>query len=378
MDYCLLGKSGLEFRICLGGMTFGEEWGWGASKDECRKIFDSYVKSGGNFIDTANKYTEGTSEKYIGEFIASDRDRFVLATKYTSNIRRGDPNAGGNHRKSLVQSLDASLKRLNTDYIDLYWVHAWDPLTPVEEVLRVLDDMVKAGKIHYIGISNAPAWIISQANTLADQRGWTRFTGLQIEYNLIERTSERELLPMANSFDIGITAWSPLGGGMLTGKYDDKRNPSRQQEYQKQQMNLSEEGRMIVINSRSGDPINAMFKDKELSIIEEVRKIASEIQCTPSQVALNWVRQRRIGRNRIIPIVGARKASQIDENLACLDFELTKEHLQRLDDVSKVDLGFPHDFLASERVSDIVYGGTLSSIYNHRLQDLFFLLPYLI
>src|ERR687887_2452388 len=225
MKYYLLGKSGLRVsEICLGAMTFGEEWGWGASKEECHKIFNSYVDAGGNFIDTANKYTEGTSEKYIREFIASDRDRFVLATKYTSNTRRADPNAGGNHRKNMIQSLEASLKRLNTDYIDLYWVHAWDPLTPTEEMMRALDDMVRAGKILYIGVSDAPAWIVSQANTLASLKGWTEFTGLQIEYSLIERTSERELLPMASALDVGVTAWSPLGGGVLTGKYRRKRN----------------------------------------------------------------------------------------------------------------------------------------------------------
>src|SRR6188472_3405035 len=223
MKYSLLGKSGLRVsELCLGAMTFGEEWGWGASKEECHKIFNAYVDAGGNFIDTANKYTEGTSEKYIGEFIESDRDRFVLATKYTSNTRRGDPNAGGNHRKNMTQSLEASLKRLNTDYIDLYWVHAWDPLTPIEEMMRALDDMVRAGKILYIGISDAPAWIVSQANTVANLRGWTEFTGLQIEYSLIERTPERELLPMASALDIGVTAWSPLGGGVLTGKYNNK------------------------------------------------------------------------------------------------------------------------------------------------------------
>src|SRR5919112_5528669 len=217
MKYHLLGKSGLRVsELCLGAMTFGEEWGWGASKDECRKIFDTYVNAGGNFIDTANKYTEGTSEKYIGEFISSDREQFVLATKYTSNTRRGDPNAGGNHRKNLVQSLKASLERLKTDYIDLYWVHAWDPLTPIEETMRSLDDMVRAGKVLYIGISDTPAWIVSQANTIANLRGWTEFTSIQIEYSLIERTSERELLPMANAMVFGGAGRASVSGGGLS------------------------------------------------------------------------------------------------------------------------------------------------------------------
>ena len=319
MKYHLLGKSGLRVsELCQGAMTFGEEWGWGASKDESRKIFDAYVSAGGNFIDTANKYTEGTSEKYIGEFISSNREQFVLPTKYTSNMRRGDPNAGGNHRKSLVQSLEGSLKRLNTDYIDLYWVHAWDPLTPVEELMRALDDMIRKGKILYAGISDAPAWLISQANTLADLRGWTPFTGLQVEYSLLQRTAERDLLPMANALDIGVTAWSPLAGGLLTGKYYNKKNETEVR--QKQEQNASEQGRLIVVSSRSGDPVNIVFKDKDMLIIEEVSKIANEIGCTPGQIALNWIRQQQKGRNRIIPIVGARNAYQIKENLECLSF----------------------------------------------------------
>jgi aryl-alcohol dehydrogenase-like predicted oxidoreductase len=366
----LLGKSGLRVsELCLGAMTFGEEWGWGASKEECHKIFNAYVDAGGNFIDTANKYTEGTSEKYIGEFIASDRDRFVLATKYTSNTRRGDPNAGGNHRKNMIQSLETSLKRLNTDYIDLYWVHAWDPLTPIEEMMRALDDMVRAGKILYIGISDAPAWIVSQANTLANLKGWTEFTGLQIEYSLIERTPERELLPMADALNIGVTAWSPLGGGVLTGKYK-KSNREEQQ-----QQNSSSSSSTTVVaqegNSRlevQNEFANRVLNDRNMLIAQEVSKIAKEIGCSAAQVALNWVRQQNImspaGKNKIIPIIGARKETQIKDNLACLEFELTSEQMQRLNEVSKIELGFPHDFLNSEMIKDIIYGGTYSLIRN--------------
>ena len=370
MKYQLLGKSGLRVsELCLGAMTFGEEWGWGASKEECHKIFNAYVDAGGNFIDTANKYTEGTSEKYIGEFIASDRDRFVLATKYTSNTRRGDPNAGGNHRKNMIQSLEASLKRLNTDYIDLYWVHAWDPLTPIEEMMRALDDMVRAGKILYIGVSDAPAWIVSQANTLANLKGWTEFTGLQIEYSLIERTPERELLPMADALNIGVTAWSPLGGGVLTGKYK-KSNREEQQ-----QQNTSSSSSTTVVaqegNSRlevQNEFANRVLNDRNTLIAQEVSKIAKEIGCSAAQVALNWVRQQNImspaGKNKIIPIIGARKETQIKDNLACLEFELTSEQMQRLNEVSKIELGFPHDFLNSEMIKDIIYGGTYSLIRN--------------
>ncbi|MFL6456360.1 MAG: aldo/keto reductase [Nitrososphaeraceae archaeon] len=370
MKYQLLGKSGLRVsELCLGAMTFGEEWGWGASKEECHKIFNAYVDAGGNFIDTANKYTEGTSEKYIGEFIASDRDRFVLATKYTSNTRRGDPNAGGNHRKNMIQSLEASLKRLNTDYIDLYWVHAWDPLTPIEEMMRALDDMVRAGKILYIGVSDAPAWIVSQANTLANLKGWTEFTGLQIEYSLIERTPERELLPMADALNIGVTAWSPLGGGVLTGKY----NKSNREEQQQQNTSSSSSTTVVAQEGNSrlevqNEFANRVLNDRSMLIAQEVSKIAKEIGCSAAQVALNWVRQQNImspaGKNKIIPIIGARKETQIKDNLACLEFELTSEQMQRLNEVSKIELGFPHDFLNSEMIKDIIYGGTYSLIRN--------------
>jgi aryl-alcohol dehydrogenase-like predicted oxidoreductase len=370
VKYQLLGKSGLRVsELCLGAMTFGEEWGWGASKEECHKIFNAYVDAGGNFIDTANKYTEGTSEKYIGEFIASDRDRFVLATKYTSNTRRGDPNAGGNHRKNMIQSLEASLKRLNTDYIDLYWVHAWDPLTPIEEMMRALDDMVRAGKILYIGVSDAPAWIVSQANTLANLKGWTEFTGLQIEYSLIERTPERELLPMADALNIGVTAWSPLGGGVLTGKY----NKSNREEQQQQNTSSSSSTTVVAQEGNSrlevqNEFANRVLNDRNMLIAQEVSKIAKEIGCSAAQVALNWVRQQNImspaGKNKIIPIIGARKETQIKDNLACLEFELTSEQMQRLNEVSKIELGFPHDFLNSEMIKDIIYGGTYSLIRN--------------
>ena len=369
----LLGKSGLRVsELCLGAMTFGEEWGWGASKEECHKIFNAYVDAGGNFIDTANKYTEGTSEKYIGEFIASDRDRFVLATKYTSNTRRGDPNAGGNHRKNMIQSLEASLKRLNTDYIDLYWVHAWDPLTPIEEMMRALDDMVRSGKILYIGVSDAPAWIVSQVNTLANLRGWTEFTGLQIEYSLIERTAERELLPMADALNIGVTAWSPLGGGVLTGKYN-KSNREEQQQTQQQNTSSSSSTAFVAQEGNSRLEVQNEFasrvlNDRNMLIAQEVSKIAKEIGCSAAQVALNWVRQQNImspaGKNKIIPIIGARKETQIKDNLSCLEFELTSEQMQRLNEVSKIELGFPHDFLNSEMIKDIIYGGTYSLIRN--------------
>lgn len=347
MRYKLLGKSGLRVsELCLGTMTFGEEWGFGADKDESKRVFDAFAETGGNFIDTANKYTNGTSEKYVGEFIASGRDKFVLATKYTLSMDPDDPNASGNHRKNLVQSVEASLKRLGTEYIDLLWVHAWDPMTPVEEFMRALDDLVSAGKVFYVGISDAPAWIVSRANTLAELRGWSPFVGLQIKYNLIDRTPERDLLPMAKTLDIGVTAWSPLGGGVLTGKYN--RQSSDPRRYTPE------------------DPFGKMMlNDRNLAIASKVQQMAADIGRTPSQVALRWLVQQN-DRGIIIPIIGARSKNQLVDNLACLDFEIAAGQLEELDSLSRIDLGFPHDFLEYEEVRSTVYGNTLSLIDNHR------------
>ena len=339
MNYKLFGKSGLRVsELALGTMTFGEEWGWGVNKEESQKVFDTYANAGGNFIDTANRYTEGTSEKFVGEFIASDREHFVVATKYTLFMRRDDPNFSGNHRKNMVQALEASLKRLDTDFIDLYWLHAWDFTTPEDEVLRALDDMVRAGKILYIGISDTPAWIVSRMNAIAELRGWTQFTGLQIKYSLLERTVERELLPMARKLDMAVTPWAVLGGGILSGKYNK---------------NKDEEGRAKIYKS---------INDDNLRIAAEVIKAADEIGKTPSQVALNWVRQQP---GVIIPIIGAKTEEQLKDNLECLNFTLSEKHMNQLSEASKIDMGFPHDFLASETIVDIIYGGTYNDIINH-------------
>lgn len=349
MRYKLLGKSGLRVsEVCLGTMTFGEDWGWGASVDESRKIFDTFVEAGGNFLDTANGYTDGSSEKIVGEFIAQDRERFVVATKYSFPLRmnesKGDPNASGNHRKNLIQSLEGSLKRLNTDYIDLFWLHAWDFTTPVEEVMRSLDDVVRQGKVLYIGISDAPAWIIAQANTIAQYQGWTQFVALQIEYNLIQRTPERDLLPMAKALDLAVTPWSPLAGGVLTGKYNKPLQAGEEQ------------GRMANFPAGS-------ISERSLAIAEVVGQVASETGRTASQVALAWLQAQS---GIIIPIIGARKLTQFQDNLASLDVTLSSEHLQRLNEVSQIELGFPHDFLQSDIIRDRLFGGTYSTIDNHR------------
>ncbi|MFN6477340.1 aldo/keto reductase [Nostoc sp. DedQUE07] len=349
MRYKLLGKSGLRVsELSLGTMTFGEDWGWGASVDESRKIFDSYAEAGGNFIDTANGYTDGSSEKIVGELIAKERERFVVATKYSFPLRmndqKGDPNASGNHRKNLIQSLEGSLKRLNTDYIDLFWLHAWDFTTPIEEVLRSLDDVVRQGKVLYIGISDTPAWIVSQANTIAHYQGWTQFVALQIEYSLIQRTPERDLLPLAKAFDLAVTPWSPLGGGVLTGKYNRSSQGG------------AEQGRL--------ETLGGGISEKNLAIAEVVSQVAAEIGHTPSQVALAWLRAQS---GVIIPIIGARKLTQFQDNLASIEVTLSPEHLQRLDEISQIELGFPHDFLYNDVIRDRLFGGTFNTIKNHRI-----------
>ena len=339
MNYKLLGKSGLRVsELALGTMTFGEEWGWGSNKEESKKVFDTYAEAGGNFIDTANRYTEGTSEKFVGEFVASDRDHFVVATKYTLYMRKDDPNFSGNHRKNMVRSLDESLKRLKTDYIDLYWVHAWDYTTPEEEVLRALDDMIRAGKILYIGISDTPAWIVSRMNAIAELRGWAQFVALQIKYSLLERTVERELLPMARKLDLAVTPWAVIGGGILSGKYNK---------------NKDEQGRA---------QLNKTIKEEHLKIAEKVIGVSNEIDCSPSQVAINWVRQQP---GVIIPIIGAKTQAQINDNINCLKFSLNEEQINELSEVSKIDLGFPHTFLSSDNIRNLTFGGTYDKIDNH-------------
>jgi aryl-alcohol dehydrogenase-like predicted oxidoreductase len=333
MRYRLLGKSGLRAsELCLGTMTFGEDWGWGASKEESRKIFDAFANAGGNFVDTACNYTNGTSEKFVGEFIASDRDHFIVATKYTLTERKTDPNFGGNHRKNLMRSIDSSLKRLNTDFIDVLYLHMWDGMTPIDEVMRALDDLVRAGKVLYIGISDTPAWVLSQANTLAEWRGWSRFVALQVPYSLADRAVERDLLPMARAHEMAILTWGILEGGELTGKY----------------------------NTPSSDPKRSSDTSDEIkTLATTVMQLAKEIGRTPAQVAINWVRQQP---GNIIPIIGARSERQFSDNLGCLDFRLTAEQLTRVSEASPISLGFPHSFLSSSHVRGLIFGDTFALI----------------
>lgn len=348
MNYQLLGNSGLRVSdICLGTMTFGNDWGWGAAEDESRKIYDAYRAAGGNFIDTANIYTNGSSEKLVGDFIAGHRGEMVVATKYTNSAGvlsgkpASDPNAGGNQRKNMVQAVEGSLKRLKTDYIDLYWLHIWDQITPAEEVMRAFDDLVRAGKILYIGISDAPAWVVAKSNTLAQLRGWTRFIGLQIEYSLLERTVERELIPMAKDQNMTVLAWSPLRYGTLTGKYLPENKPQSEKEGARMHSEMMK---------RSGFPSDESTE----AVVREVVAIGKELGVSAAQVSLAWLRSRTVP---VIPIVGATKLHQFEDNLASLNVTLSPEQLSRLNEVSAVSLGFPNDMFSRDSVRAIVYAG---------------------
>ncbi|MEZ4451338.1 MAG: aldo/keto reductase [Nannocystaceae bacterium] len=337
LRYRLLGRSGLRVsQICLGTMSFGERWGFGADEATSHKVLDLFSEAGGNFIDTANKYHQGHTEEILGAWLRGGegrRDRSVVATKYTLSMDHVDPNASGNHRKNLARSVEGSLRRLQTDYIDLLWVHAFDDLTPYEETIRGLDDLVRSGKVLYIGISDAPAWVVSAANVQAELRGWSQFVGLQIEYSLLQRTPERDLLPMAEHFGLSILAWAPLGGGVLTGKY-------------------TRGGEMDSLRSQ-GNAMRGRTSERNLAIAREVDAVADELGVTSAQVAVAWVGGRDY---RYLPIVGARKPEQLADALAGAAVELSADQRQRLDKVSEVSLGFPHDFLGSPPVQDLVRG----------------------
>ncbi|MEI5102715.1 aldo/keto reductase [Streptomyces sp. PmtG] len=331
--YRLLGRSGLRVSpLALGAATFGTEWGWGAERDEARKLFDLYVERGGNFIDTAATYTDGSSERLLGEFARDHRESLVLATKYTTHRRPGDPNAGGPHRKNLFASVESSLRRLNTDYIDVLYLHVWDDTTPVEEILRGMDDLVRQGKVLYVAVSNLPAWQASRMQAIADLRGWSPLVALQIEYSLIQRTGERDLIPMAREMGLGVVPYSPMGGGVLTGKY------SRE--------DLSGAGSGSDGSTRKS--FNASLgwvTERTLAVADVVKEVATEVGRTPAQVALAWTLRNP---DVTAPIIGARTPGQLLDNLGALEVDLAASHLARLDQAGAIDLGYPHTYLASD------------------------------
>jgi aryl-alcohol dehydrogenase-like predicted oxidoreductase len=320
MRYKLFGTSGLRVsELFLGAMTFGEQGGVGAPPEECRRIVDAYADAGGNVIDTAINYRGGASEEIVGEVLEGRRDRFVLATKYTVSRDRDDPNAAGNHRKNLRLSLETSLRRLRTDYIDIYWVHMWDRHTPAEETMRALDEQVRAGKILYTGISDTPAWLISRANTLADWHEWTAFAGVQAPYSLLRRDIEREIFPMAESLGLTVAAWSPLADGILSGKFTGTRAAG---------------------NGTRIDP--ATLSQHQHAVAATVQEVAAGLGATPAQVAIAWTRARS---RAIHPIIGARRLDQLLDNLGAADLELPAEAVTRLDSITELDLGFPATFI---------------------------------
>ena len=347
MRYRLLGRSGVRVsELCLGAMVFGDErGGWGATREEAAAIVGSFSEAGGNFIDTANFYAGGESERIIGELIRPDRDRWVVGTKYALSSDRSDPNAGGTHRKSLHRSIDGSLERLGTDYIDLYWVHIWDAYTQVEEVVNALDDLVRAGKVLYLGISDTPAWIVSRAVTLAEQRGSTPFTALQVPYSLVERTVERELLRMARGLDLAVTGWAPLGGGLLTGRYgSDRERPT--------------DTRLAAIGGKYEEEA---VSERNLLVADALNEVAEARGATSSQVAIAWVRAQQ-HRAVTIPIVGTRTRAQLVDNLAACEIELERAELARLDEASRVAPGFPANFGGAS----MAHGDTFERVDDHR------------
>jgi len=338
VNYKLLGTTGLRVsELCLGTMTFGEDWGWGASKEESRKIFEAFRAAGGTFIDTSSNYTNGTAERFVGEFVAGSRDSFVIATKYT--LRRpgsdmGDLNAGGNHRKNMLRTVEESLKRLNTDVIDVLYLHMWDRSTPIEEVLRGLDDLVRDGKILYAGISDTPAWVVSQGQAIAGLRGWTSFAAYQAEYSLLERGAESDVLPMTRTLGLSVLAFGLLGGGVFSGKFNRPGGP--------------------------GEPTRVKQASKEeQAMAAVVQQVADEVGHSPSQVAINWVRQQS---PNIIPILGARREAQVLDNLGVLEFSLSPEHLKRLADANPQKPTYPHTFWNDYVRHDLIYGDRVDDL----------------
>jgi aryl-alcohol dehydrogenase-like predicted oxidoreductase len=343
-DYVTLGRSGLRVSpLTLGTMTFGTEWGWGTEENISRDVFNLYIDAGGNFIDTADLYTAGTSEKMVGKFISerSLRDRVVLATKFTFNSEPGNPNAGGNGRKNIYRALEGSLNRLQTDFIDLYWLHAWDTLTPVEEVVSTLNDLVRQGKIRHYGFSDTPAWYVARAQTLAELQGKERLIALQLEYSLVERNIEREHIPVAQELGIGILPWSPLAGGFLAGKYKRSGNTG------------VGDGRHEVTKN-SGNPAFNKFTEHNWQVLDALLQVAKQMNKPPAQVALNWVATQP---GITSTIIGATKQAQLNDNLAALDFEIPAEQRRRLDEASALEPIQPYIFYGSN-IQHMVTGGT--------------------
>jgi aryl-alcohol dehydrogenase-like predicted oxidoreductase len=345
-DYVMLGRSGLRVSpLCLGTMTFGTDWGWGADETQARTLFDRYLDLGGNFVDSADGYTGGKSERWLGDMIKArtSRDRIVLATKFTFSGEAGNPNAGGNGRKNIYRALEGSLRRLGTDYVDLYWLHCWDMHTPIEEVASTLTDLVRAGKVRNIGLSDVPAWYAARYQTLAEKNGWEPLAALQLEYSLIERSIEREHVPMARSLGMAVLPWSPLASGFLAGKY------------QRSESGTSGEGRIDKVKDTNNPVFQKLANPSEKSwnTLETVRTIARELERSPAEVALAWV----IGQPGITStILGATKLAQLESNIGALAVELDAEQRARLDQVSALESVHPYMYFG-DIFQGMIHGG---------------------
>ncbi|MDJ0567567.1 MAG: aldo/keto reductase [Pleurocapsa sp. MO_192.B19] len=342
-NYYTLGRSGLRVsRLALGTMTFGTEWGWGADRQTAQTLFNDYVDAGGNFLDTADLYTNGTSETWLGEFIAERdlRDKMVIATKFSYNAEPGNPNAGGNGRKNILRAVEGSLKRLNTDYIDLYLLHTWDKITPAEEVMRTLDDLVRSGKVRYVGLSDVPAWYASRAQTISELRGYETLSTLQLEYSLVERNIENEFVPFGTEHGMGIMVWSPLASGLLSGKYRPSEGGGMG------------EGRLEATKNVN-NPAFQKFTERNWKIVAELEAIAKEMGHSMAQVAVNWAANQP-GIASVI--VGATKTHQLKDNLQALDFTIPQELLTRLNEASSPELKFPYFFFSAE-MQAMLHGG---------------------
>jgi aryl-alcohol dehydrogenase-like predicted oxidoreductase len=343
--YTLLGRTGLRVSpFCLGTMTFGTEWGWGSPKETAYAILDRYLAHGGNFIDTADGYTGGSSESILGEYFTDTkrRDEVVLATKFTFNARPGDPNAGGNGRKNVMRALDASLRRLRTDYVDLYWLHAWDGLTPVEEVMHTFDSLVRSGKVRYVGLSDVPAWYVARAQTIAELRGMERIAALQLEYNLVSRSIEREHIPAALALGMGVCPWSPLASGFLTGKYGRNGNAAQG------------DGRLEALQASAHPVVKNLFTPKNWAIVDKLVAISKEIERTPAEVAIAWI-TRRPGVTSTL--IGATSLEQLDKNLNALEVTIPKALSDQLEAVSRPEPAHPYDFFQPD-MQGMITGGT--------------------
>jgi aryl-alcohol dehydrogenase-like predicted oxidoreductase len=348
-DYKTLGRSGLRVSpLALGTMTFGTEWGWGAEEHTSRHMFDRYLEAGGNFVDTADGYTGGKSEEMVGKFISESktRDRVVLATKFTFNAEPGNPNAGGNGRKNLYRALEGSLRRLKTDYVDLYWLHAWDMVTPVEEVIATLNDLVSEGKIRYYGFSDTPAWYLSRAATLAEKEGKARLIALQLEYSLVERNIEREHIPAAQELGLGITPWSPLASGFLSGKY--KREGA----------SGTGDGRLEK-TKESGNPTLKRFSERNWKILDVLLEVSRQMDRPPAQVALNWAATQP---GITSTILGASKITQLEDNLTAIEFTIPAELRRQLDEASALESAHPYVFF-EPFIQGMIHGGVSVSAW---------------